>query len=156
MLIKDHGDLVLNAAVDASQTIAFSTNTGTLTIGTLGATAASAIGGFAPLAITGFLDGDSIVVQTPAAATFSLSGSVVSVIANAATLGVLTFDTLANAAMAMSSAGGLVDQVACFAAGTRIDIESGQMAVERLRPGDVVRTMLGGGWPGRLDWLPDR
>jgi collagen type I/II/III/V/XI/XXIV/XXVII alpha len=45
-------------------------------------------------------------------------------------------------------------QVACFAAGTRIATETGFTAVEDLRAGDDIRTLLGG--PGRIVWLGSR
>jgi hypothetical protein len=80
------------------------------------------IGGFSGK-IKNFRVGDQIIVDTTVAATFSQSGSVVSVLANGGTLGVLTFDTAANAAAA---AGTLVDQVPCFAAGTRIATARGK------------------------------
>ena len=45
-------------------------------------------------------------------------------------------------------------QVACFAAGTRIETAGGPVAVERLRAGDTVRTLLGG--TGRITWVGSR
>jgi hypothetical protein len=98
------------------------------------------IGGFSGT-IKNFQVGDQIIVDTKVAATFSQSGSLVSVLANGGTLGVLTFDTALNAAAAV---GTLVDQVLpCFAAGTRIATERGEVAVEDLRAGDRLRVLLG-------------
>jgi T5SS/PEP-CTERM-associated repeat protein/autotransporter passenger strand-loop-strand repeat protein len=45
-------------------------------------------------------------------------------------------------------------QVACFAEGTRIETDAGCVAVEDLRVGDEVRTLLGG--PGRIAWVGSR
>jgi T5SS/PEP-CTERM-associated repeat protein len=82
MQISTGGDLVLNAgSVVATQTIQFADATGTLTIGPGG------IGGFDAV-IQGFVVGDTIIVNTPGPATFSQSGSVVSVIENGGADGV--------------------------------------------------------------------
>ncbi len=45
-------------------------------------------------------------------------------------------------------------QVACFAAGTRIETAKGPMAVQDLAIGDEVQTVLGG--PGRVVWVGSR
>jgi T5SS/PEP-CTERM-associated repeat protein len=101
------------------------------------------IGGF-DSTIAGYTAGDTIVVDTYAAATFSRNGAVVSVIENATTLGVLAFDTAANAQAALA-ADAVVDRVLCFAAGTLIETRNGPRPVESLRESDQVRTLLGGG-----------
>jgi T5SS/PEP-CTERM-associated repeat protein len=113
------------------------------------------IGGFAGT-IDNFKAGDTIIVDTRAAATFSQSGSIVSVIANTTTLGVLSFDSVAAATAAATTTGALVDQVApCFAAGTRIATPRGEVAVEELRVGDLLRTVLGEG-PAPIIWIGQR
>ena len=102
------------------------------------------IGGFAGV-IDGFAAHDTIVVDTRVAATFSQDGSIVSVIANTTTLGVLTFASVAAATVAATTAGALVDQVVpCFAAGTRIATARGAVAVEAIGVGERVRVVLGG------------
>ena len=106
------------------------------------------IGGFDGV-IANFQAGDTIYVDTylasPAAGTLSQNGSMVAVveIANGDTLGVLAFDTAANAAAALADKA--IQLVACFAAGTRIATERGEIAVEAIAVGDQVRVLLGGG-----------
>ena len=92
--------------------------------------------------IDNFQVGDHIIVDTTVAATFSLSGSDVSVIANGATLGVLTFENAAQATLAFSTPGALVDQP-CYCCGTLILTDRGEVPVEDLVIGDKVMTMSG-------------
>ena len=114
------------------------------------------IGGFAGT-LDNFKATDHIVVDTRVAATFSQSGSIVSVIANTTTLGVLTFDSVAAATAAATTVGALVDQVVpCFAAGTRIATARGEVPVEAIGVGEKVRVLLGDGlaeviWVGRRE-----
>ncbi len=101
--------------------------------------------GSLPGLISGFQASDQIVVDTTQAASFSQSGSIISVIASGTTLGVLTFDSAANATLAANTSGALANVVApCFVAGTRISTERGEVAVEDLREGDQVQVVLGG------------
>jgi T5SS/PEP-CTERM-associated repeat protein len=165
--------LVLNAgSADASTGITFKSKLGTLVIGTdalatIDTQASDAAGVTltanpdlgAPLigafyaTIYGFKTGDSIIVDTAQAATFSRSANVVSVNAGGVVLGSVTFATAALATAAMN--GGLVDQVVpCFAAGTRIRTDRGDVAVEALREGDRAWSVLGScyapvAWVGR-------
>ena len=134
--IGNGGTIQLDQAV-SGQTIKFLTSGGSI-----GVLDIADFGGFDNTqVIQNFVAGDQIIVGTTAAATFSQSGSLVSVMTNSSTLGVLTFDSMANATTAM---GGLVDQVLpCFAAGTRIATERGEVAVEDLRAGDRLRVLLG-------------
>jgi T5SS/PEP-CTERM-associated repeat protein len=108
------------------------------------------VGGFTST-IANFAVGDTIIVDTSAPATFVRSGAMISVIENATTLGVLTFDTAANAATAAGTPLALVDHVLCFLAGTMIATPSGQTEVERLAVGDVVVTA--GGRRRPVTWI---
>jgi T5SS/PEP-CTERM-associated repeat protein len=117
------------------------------------------VGNFAGI-IANFTSGDTIDVDTylssAAAGTLSQNGSLVSVIeiANGDTLGVLRFDTAANATAAIAD--DAITLVPCFAAGTRISTERGEVAVEAIEVGDRVRVLLGDGfseviWVGRRE-----
>jgi hypothetical protein len=101
------------------------------------------IGGFNGV-IGEFVAGDTIVVDTTAAAHFAaLGSSEVAVIANGSTLGVLDFASPAAASVALATSGALVDTVVpCFAAGTLIRTDRGDVPVEQLREGDTVWSVL--------------
>jgi T5SS/PEP-CTERM-associated repeat protein len=117
------------APVDASQTVLFGASSGALVVGD--------IGGF-QATIGQIGAGDTIIVQTAGAATFSTDGSVVSVIQNGVTLGAVTF-----ASAALASAGALVDHSLCFLPDTLIATPGGEVKVQALRAGDVVCTARG-------------
>jgi hypothetical protein len=136
------GNLVLNSTVGSSDHIDFLDATGTLV--------ASDIGGFKG-SIAQFAAGDEIVVQTTQAATFDLSGSLVSVMAGPTALGTLTFANAALASTAAGTSGALVDQVICFCAGTMIATPGGDVPVERLSVGDRVLTLRGEARP--IAWI---
>jgi hypothetical protein len=64
--------------------------------------------------------------------------------------------SFAGKVFGLSANGGGSDiNVACFAAGTHIATERGMVAVEALREGDVVRTVMRGGWHSII-WLGHR
>lgn len=136
--------------VDSSQTVTFAANTGALVV--------EDIGEFTAI-IGAFQAGDTIYVNTGASgtytpATFSQNGWVVSVISSGTTLGVLDFASTAMAATAMGTSGALVD-IPCFAAGTRIRTERGEVAVEDLREGDRAWTMIGESYEP-VQWIGHR
>jgi antigen 43 len=93
--------------------------------------------------IDSFETGDTIIVDTTAAATFSENGAVISVIQNGTSIGALNFDNTPDAQTAYTTAGALVDNVICFCAGTLITTPDGEVPVERISVGDVVLTARG-------------
>jgi Hint domain len=146
LAIGDTGDLILNATtVLDTQAVAFE-NSGTpgiLTIGT--------VAGFD--AVTDNFNSDAqIVVETTGNALFSQSGSVVSVIVNGVTLGALRFDSVADATLAKTTPGALSsEQPVCFLKGTQIATPSGDVPVEQMAIGDLVRTHGGDARP--IVWI---
>jgi hypothetical protein len=153
------GDLVLNArSVAATQSVVFTGTDGDLTIGTDNGTVA--IPQFHGL-INAFTGGDTIIVDTTAAAAFLPSLTNTSQVLVTDTIGggvegTLTFATAQLAAGAAAGTGGtLVDQpLTCFAAGTRIETAGGLVAVEDLAVGAVVRLADGGCAP--VVWIGQR
>ena len=136
------GDLTLAAAaVPATQSVMFA-GAATLEIGT--------IGGFAGT-IADFASDDRIIVDTTIPATFSQNGSLISVVNNSTTLGVLAFDNVGDATTAFTTPNAVVDRVICFLAGTKIATPSGHRAVEQLAVGDPVATA--GGVVRPITWI---
>ena len=101
--------------------------------------------------IANFSPGNTIDVDTylssASAGTLSQNGALVSVIkiANGDTLGVLRFDTAANATAVVADNAIVLEAAPCFAAGTRIATARGEVAVEAIGFGDRVQVLLGGG-----------
>jgi hypothetical protein len=171
--------LTLNADGVSGQTFQFTDNTGTLVIGidqlaTIDTPASGTgpftaeanpnlgrylIGGFGGT-IAGMVAGDTITVDTTAAAHISYAGSgtVVAVIDNAAgtQVGTLAFASAGLAAEISigSASASQLELVACFAAGTRIETVAGLVAVEDLRAGDLVVTHDGRSQP--IVWVGSR
>ncbi|MDE2006279.1 MAG: Hint domain-containing protein, partial [Rhodospirillales bacterium] len=175
--VSQGGTLILDVnTVDTSQTVLFGDNTGELVIGqqiTVGAldqtptlVAQAALAGFAAK-IDGYTTGNVIVVETTKAAGFAYvaGGTVIAVDdlvsgqPTGAQEGSLTFTTAAAAQQAFTDLGNatvsLQDQlIPCFAAGTRLAGAHGAVAVEDLRPGDLLRTASGALRPVR--WIGQR
>ena len=139
LLIDNGGDLIVNAAtVSATQSVAF-TNNGTtriLTIGTLAGFAAT---------IGSFNRDAEIIVAGTSIATVSFADNTLTLFGPGdSQLGTLTFaaDAVSGGHLATNGAGAVIE-VACFATGTRIATEHGEVAVETIREGDKVRALLG-------------
>jgi len=92
------------------------------------------------------------VVDTTGVATFSQSGAVITVFENGDSVGAITFDSSANANIAYTTAGALVDDnTLCFCAGSLIGTPGGEVPVEGLAVGDTVLTWDGGTRP--ITWI---
>jgi len=145
--------LVMNGPVDASQAVDFATGTGVLEL--------DEINGFQGT-IASFAQGDEIFVNGASVATDSFVNNVLTLYAaGGGTIGTLDFASglfppLPSLPIALdpNAQGGVGGAAPCFAAGTRIATERGEVAVEDLRVGERVQTVLGGGlaeviWVGR-------
>jgi T5SS/PEP-CTERM-associated repeat protein/autotransporter passenger strand-loop-strand repeat protein len=183
-VIGAHDTLVMNAtSVDNTQTFDFtSPSAASLVIGQVpqgnpavpdtynGQTMPSLTGSIAPgspnvlpgwnAPIENYQSGDVIVLQGLTYRSATASGDVVTVWSGAGgtgtPLGSLTFlsKSLAPSSSEAAAAATQINALACFAAGTRIETVDGPVAVEELRVGDEVRTVLGG--PGRIVWVGSR
>jgi hypothetical protein len=135
--------------VDASQAVDFATGTGVLVL------ELDEIGTFQG-SIASFAQGDEIFVNGASVATDSFVNNVLTLYAGGGgTIGTLDFGpgAVTGGFLTPNGSGGITE-APCFAAGTRIATERGEVAVEDLRVGEKVRVLLGGGlaeviWVGR-------
>jgi hypothetical protein len=138
IVIGPAGTLVANAAIAADQTITYDPG-GLIELGQPGGFAAT---------IAGFVPGDRIEILNNTAITgASYANGVISLTAaNNSVLATLAVPGLGNpAGLTVSSDGtnAYVSEVACFAEGTRLLGEGGEVAVEALRPGERLVGVLG-------------
>ena len=131
LLIDAGSTLATTGPVGSGQSVDFGDATGALVLGDPAHFQGT---------ISNFVTGDRIILDTAVPATFTQSGSVVSVIENGAPVGTLTF--AAPLPMGFTTSGALAG-VPCFLPGTLISTPSGQTKVERLSVGDLVRTASG-------------
>ena len=143
LVIGDGGDLIVSAGtVVASQSVAFTNSgtTGVLTIGTLAGFGA-VIDSFNTQAEI-LVAGTSIVSDAFVANTLTLFGSA------GLELGTLAFGADAVSGGYLTASDGGIVEVRCFAAGTRIRTDRGEVAVEAIGVGDKVCVLLGDGPAG--------
>jgi hypothetical protein len=148
--------LVLPGSVSAN--VAFDANQGALTL-----QGPSQFSG----TLTGFAAGDTIVLDGVYATSASLSGGELSLINAGTTVDALSLDTNAidysgavfaiannvNHTAATLTVSGTT-QAPCYVEGTHIATLDGEVAVETLRPGDIVRTHFAGAAP--VVWVGHR
>lgn len=147
LLIDSGTTLALDGPVDGSQALRFADATGVLELGD--------IGGFAGT-ITNFVSGDTIIVSGTSVAATSLTnaGHTLRLLDGASSLiGTLTFDPAVDASE-VAAVDGVVGPAPCLVAGTRVATARGDVAMEDLREGDLVRTLDGGHAP--VVWLGHR
>lgn len=146
--IQTGGTLTINAgSVAATQTVHFVDGSGTLAIGTLD--------GFAAV-IANYIPGDEIMVPgtTIAATSYDTTTHVLALLdGSGAFEGSLQFGASVTDGSIITVNG--ITPTPCFAAGTRIATERGEVCVESLRVGDRVQTLLGG-TSAPLIWLGHR
>jgi T5SS/PEP-CTERM-associated repeat protein len=146
LLVGNDATLDLAGGVDSDQSVAFSTSAGTLIV--------QDVHDFHGV-ITQFTTGDQIVVDASLFGGFHQNGSIISVITAGQTVGALGFASIALATQAATTDGALVyDVVPCFAAGTRIAAERGDVVVEDLIEGEHARVFGGGAKP--IIWIGHR
>jgi hypothetical protein len=149
LAIAPGATLFAASGVGAGLTACFLGDTGTLEIGGPGSGFAATIDGYAP--------GDVIELGGPAldAATWQPGELDLSAVATIDPVLSIAGDYTGQEFVVSSdgSGGTLVTLIACFAAGTRIATPDGEVPVERLRPGDRVRTPEG---PRLLCWVAHR
>ncbi|MBN9508510.1 MAG: Hint domain-containing protein [Alphaproteobacteria bacterium] len=127
--------LELQQAVAATQTIAFAG--GALVLDDLAAAQGT---------LEDFATGDRIVLKDVVADGGSFAGGVLTLTEGGSTVGTLALAGSygADGFRVQNSVGTTEVTVPCFAAGTRIATATGEVPVERLRAGDVVRLADGG------------
>jgi Hint domain len=139
--------LQLDGAVGSASAVVFAAGTAETLV--LGSPGAGDIGNFAAT-ITSFQAGDAIVLAGTSIASVGFAGNVATLLgSDGGEIGTLAFASGAVCGGYLTASGGALTQIACFAAGTRIATAQGEgdgeVAVEDLREGDLVRTVLGGG-----------
>jgi Hint domain len=148
LVVDDGGNLVVNAgSVAASEQVSFNNDTlaAVLTIGTL-ATFGGVLDNFGSLdaiVLTGTTVGSD--AYTPgsdgADGVLTLYAGPDQSDGVLGTLAVSPDITLGSLSALEVVNGGTIGDVPCFAAGTKIATERGEIAVESLRPGDLVRVL---------------
>jgi autotransporter passenger strand-loop-strand repeat protein len=144
------GAMVVSSGASVGGAIDFVGSGGMLTLAS-GATLSATVSGFSA---GNTIDLSGLAYATGGSAT--LSGSALSVSDGSATQAITVDPTgLTGTTFYLSSDGsGGTDVTPCFAAGTRIGTARGDVAVEALRPGDLVHLVAGG--TTEVVWLGHR
>jgi len=151
LVVGNADDLILNAGTVAdTQSVQFENDstTGTLTIGAL-----AEFDGV----IDSFNTRAEIILAGAFIASDAFVGNMLTLFdGGGAELGTLQFGPNAVNGGYLTTSDGAIVEVACFAAGTRIATERGEVPVEDLRVGERVRVLLGDGlapiiWIGRRE-----
>jgi hypothetical protein len=106
--------------------------------------------------VTGFALGDTIVLDgvTGLSTSFDAATGVLSMTEGGTTDTLRFAGALPGVLDVLDPANTMITLVPCFATGTRIATPQGEMAVEALRPGDQVLTVLGEALP--IIWIGQR
>jgi hypothetical protein len=146
------GSTLVNNGVYAATPGDYTLNIGTLSAGkleggTIAGTGSLVIGtlvGFGAV-IDSFNTGAEIIVAGTSIVSDAFVGNTLTLFgAGGSELGTLKFGPNAVSGGYLTTSDGAIVEVPCFAAGTRIATARGEVAVEDLRVGDLVRTVLGG------------
>jgi hypothetical protein len=149
VILLDATTIALDGSVGAGQEISFTGSGDGLELGQAGAFHGK---------IEGFSTTDSVILTNlPSFTSETLANDVLTIVAPSGTI-MLDFAGLSEGhhAAKLASAGGAttISAVACFAEGTQISTPQGEVPVEALRIGDLVRTQLAGDLP--IKWIGRR
>ena len=144
LTIAADSTLAVQGAVSSGTTLVFEGSGTRLRLGTPDAFAGT---------LSGFTDDDSIDLAGVAPASVTLSGGSLTFGMTGGGTGSIALSPAVSGTFTATSngSGGALLTALCFLGGTRIATPSGEMAVEDLKEGDLVRTWAGG--TRRVTWL---
>jgi hypothetical protein len=152
------GVLELATATTASSLYGFGvtiSNFATLAFDSPNWTVEGSMASLGTMAITGFVQGDAIDVKDFQAVSYSFSSNVLTLYSGQTTTMTLNVVGTAGQVFALSAYGiGGTNITECFAAGTRIATPMGDVPVDSLMPGDLVRAQFAG--ETAIQWIGHR